>query len=154
VDTLAHCGLTSPMRQSLKLPGHHIGLGCPGVSGCSPGLRPAWQLGQPPEGTTSGPLAVSCAPLELCGPQLPASRENTLPPGHELAKLPHQCAVVSHLRQDKRGHQKSLSTWYKVQDTQSHSRSATPDGQQANRASRATKERGRPSSVSECQLAW
>lgn len=35
VDTLAHCGLTSPMRQSLKLPGHHVGLGCPGVSGCS-----------------------------------------------------------------------------------------------------------------------
>lgn len=32
MDTLAHCGLTSPMRQSLKLPGHHIGLGCPGGS--------------------------------------------------------------------------------------------------------------------------
>lgn len=26
MGTLAHCGLTSPVRQSLKLPGHDIGL--------------------------------------------------------------------------------------------------------------------------------
>lgn len=30
VGTLAHCGLTSPVRQSLKLPGHHVGLAVQG----------------------------------------------------------------------------------------------------------------------------
>lgn len=70
MGTLAQCGLTSPVRQSLKLPGHYIGLGIQG----SPGVRQARsQLGQPSQEQPQDPWPYREPLLGSVDLELPAS---------------------------------------------------------------------------------
>lgn len=162
MDTLAHCGLTSPVRQSLKLPGHHIGLPWLRVQG-SLGVRQApSQLGQPAQGQPQDPWPYRESPSWALWTSAPRIVREYAAAGSRVGEIASSMPTLSDvamlpLYRDKRGNQKSLSTWQPVQSTR-HARSPTHDqGHQrasTEQASRATRERGRPSSVSMCQLAW
>lgn len=108
---------------------------CPGASGCSPALKPAcWSATCP---FVPPPLSSS---VDLKPPRI--VRENTLPPGHELAKLPHQCRPWSDVAMLTEGPSEvaqygAHGTKYKAHTvTQSHSLSGPPEGQQASRATK------------------